>query len=503
MLADPYSLMKTPGFFILVCVFLLFQCQPVDSGKSTREKYRPLYHFTPEKNWINDPNGLVYYQDEYHLFYQYNPYGTTWGHMSWGHAVSKDLINWEHLPVALEEYQHTETGDSVMIFSGTALVDSNNTSGLCEGKDCLIAIYTSHVHKENQGIVQHQSLAYSNDKGRTWKRYDKNPILDIKRKDFRDPKVFWYEPQQKWVMALVVPDLFVVQLYQSKNLLEWNLMSEFGKVGDTTRIWECPDLFSLPVENEPGKSKWVLSLSGGHPQGATFVGMQYFVGEFDGTTFTSEQTQARYVDHGKDFYAGIVYNNLPERTVMVGWVNNWTYANQIPTATWRGAMSLPRELSLTASGDNYTLIQKPVKETQLLRGNEIKDLEEFTGGSLEIELTWDGSDGTILELFANQEEKTVIGLKENALFVNRTESGLVDFQPDFASLDEVKIDNADKKPITLHIFVDQSIIEVFINNGHATITSQIFPTGINTMRLPVKEKISNLKAWELKSVWTD
>ena len=463
------------------------------------EKYRPQYHFTPEKNWINDPNGLVYYAGEYHLFYQYNPYGDKWGHMSWGHAVSKDLLHWEHLPIALTEYLDPQTIDSTMVFSGTAIVDKNNSSGLCEGKDCLIAIYTSNVHKNNQGLKQHQSLAYSNDKGRTWKRYDKNPILDIQRKDFRDPKVFWYEPQQKWVMTLVIPDLHKVQLYQSKNLLQWDLMSEFGKAGDTTRIWECPDLYQLPIENETGQSKWVLSLSGGHPAGPTFVGMQYFVGDFDGTTFTSSQSEAKYIDHGKDFYAGIVYNNVPDRTIMMGWINNWTYGNQVPTSPWRGAFSLPRQLSLNKKNDQYYLLQKAIEETKSLRGAEIKDREKYNGGSLEIELEWNGADGTILELFSNGEEKTIIGKRGDFVFVNRVKSGLVDFQADFASLDQVKVNGNEK--ILLHIFVDQSIVEVFVNDGEASITSQVFPTSENTMRIPMKENVINLKGWEMKSIW--
>ena len=500
--------MKSQFIIVLSFATLFMSCASKEKSKSIEmtgsasytELYRPQFHFSPPINWINDPNGLVYHQGEYHLFYQYNPYGTTWGHMSWGHAVSKDLLHWENLPLAIAEYQDEVTGDSTMIFSGTAVVDKTNSSGL--GKDCLVAIFTSNVHKGNQGLRQHQSLAYSNDRGRSWKLYDKNPILDIQRKDFRDPKVFWYEPDQKWVMALVVPDLFKVQFYQSKNLLKWNLMSEFGQVGDTTRVWECPDLYPLPVENEKDKSKWVLSLSGGHPAGPTFVGMQYFVGDFDGTNFTSAQTKAKYIDYGKDFYAGIVYNNIPAedgRTMMIGWINNWTYGNQIPTSLWRGAMSLPRQLTLKSDRDGYQLVQKIIDEAKSIRGSMIDNLEENKNGSIEIELEWNGSAGAILELFANGEEKTVIGqTREGSIYLDRRQSGITDFQSDFASSDQVTVE---KGSVNLHIFVDQSIVEVFINDGEASITSQVFPRGENKINIPLKENIVQLKAWELKSIW--
>ncbi len=487
-------------WFALFALLLLRCTSPSEKSNTLySEKFRPQYHFSPPKNWINDPNGLVFYEGEYHLFYQYNPYGDKWGHMSWGHAVSKDLLHWEHLPVAIAEYSDRLTGDSTMIFSGTAVVDKNNTSGLCEGNDCLVALFTSHLHKNNEGLRQHQSLAYSNDKGRTWKLYHQNPVLDIQRKDFRDPKVFWYEPQQKWVMALVVPDLYVVQFYQSKNLLQWQFMSEFGKVGDTTRIWECPDLYELPVENEPGESKWVLSLSGGHPAGPTFVGMQYFVGSFDGTSFTSAQTQPQYVDFGKDYYAGIVFNNVPRRTLMVGWLNNWTYANDIPTSPWRGAMSLPRALTLhKQDNDRYHLHQQPIEEVAQLRGAEIKSLSDFKGGSLEVELTWAGGEGDILELFSNRNEKTVIGKKGNQIFVDRTRSGRVDFQKDFVSIDCAAVVG---DTVHLRLLIDQSVLELFVNKGAATITSQVFPTDENNMVLPNPDGVLSWHAWEMRSVW--
>ncbi len=497
-------------FSVLIC-FANCQSKKTTENKMNyyQEKYRPAYHFTPEKNWMNDPNGLVYYEGEYHLFYQYNPYGSTWGHMSWGHAVSKDLLHWEHLPVALEEYPDPLIGDSTMIFSGTALIDQNNTSGLCEGKGCMIAIYTSHVHKNGEGKMQHQSLAFSNDKGRTWKRYDKNPILDIKRKDFRDPKVFWYEPQQKWVMATVIPDLFKVRFYESKNLLEWKQLSEFGPLGDTTRIWECPDLYPLPIEGNPGKTKWMLSLSGGHPQGPKFVGMQYFVGQFDGTSFTPDDPKqaALHVDHGKDFYAGIVYNNIPKqdgRTIMIGWINNWTYGKQIPTLPWRSAMSIPRRLSLKEADNGLRLIQNPVKEIESLRTEMLTDsISSESSAEIEIELNTD-SDETGIKLFKSELEETIIGYrsKDHILFLDRRKSGNVNFNPDFASIEEVNVIPVDGK-IKLHIFIDQSIIEVFANDGDATIADYAFPEKadykIETYSKGGKSPV--FKLWKLKSVW--
>ncbi len=238
-----------------------------------KEPFRPQYHFTTEKNWINDPNGLVYFDGEYHLFYQHNPFGNTWGHMTWGHAVSTDLVSWKHLPLAIRE----ENG--IMIFSGTVVVDEKNSSGFAgkSGKVPMVAIYTGH----QEGLNQSQHIAYSLDKGRTWTKYAKNPVLDLGKKDFRDPKVFWYEPEKKWVMVVALPLEKKIQFYRSPNLLDWTYMSDFGPAGDTTGIWECPDLFQVPVNNNRKESKWVLMHSP-----APY--MQYFVGEFDGTRFKNE-----------------------------------------------------------------------------------------------------------------------------------------------------------------------------------------------------------------------
>ncbi|MBL7873995.1 MAG: glycoside hydrolase family 32 protein [Cyclobacteriaceae bacterium] len=481
-------------FIATLFIITLISCNSQEE-KIALDRYRPRFHYTPEKNWVNDPNGLVFHEGEYHLFYQYNPVGTTWGHMSWGHAVSKDLINWQQLPVAIEEYLDPITGDSTMIFSGTAFVDKNNTSGLCAGKDCMIAIYTSHVHKDNQGLKQHQSLAYSNDNGRTWKRYGKNPILDIDRKDFRDPKVFWYEPQQKWVMALVIPDLFKVQLYESKNLLNWSLLSEFGDVGDTLRIWECPDLYELSINGNPNHSKWVLSLSGSHPAGPDFVGMQYFVGDFDGTHFKSDQKNPLYLEFGKDFYAGIVFNNLPNRTVMMGWVNNWTYANQLPTNGWRGAFSFPRELTLAETEAGLRLSQKPIDELITLRGEKIEDLKNLVSQSFELEVEL--HEGGNISLFGSEDEATIIGFENGKLFLDRSKSGNVAFNKDFASIESVNV-LPRKENIGIRLLVDQSIIEIFSIDGLYTITDQVFPTRQKT-KVSLNGKATLINGWLLKS----
>jgi fructan beta-fructosidase len=394
------------------------------------EPYRPQYHFTPARNWINDPNGLVYFDGEYHLFFQYNPDGNKWGHMSWGHAVSEDLIRWNELPVAIKEYKDAG-GDSVMIFSGSAVVSG----------DSMVAIFTSH-----KPDIQTQSIASSKDKARTFELYSGNPVLNIGRKDFRDPKVFWYEPQKKWVMAAVVPDQYKVSLYESRDLKSWNFLSDFAKMGDTTKIWECPDVFEV-------SNKWVLTVSGSHPQGGPFVGMQYFVGQFDGTKFTVDDPSRYplYLDYGKDFYAGITFNNEPKgRRVMIGWANNWAYAGDIPTSPWRGAMSLPREITLYEGEGGMRVRQRPVTDAT----------------PKEVEL-------------APSETVTVMGAvigydeKEKVVYLDRRNAGNVSFNRSFPSIEKAPARLIDGK-VKLKIYEDQSIIEIFINDGEAVISDQVF-----------------------------
>ena len=288
-----------------ILILLLFPII-IFAQKPTNETphWRPAYHFTPPKNWINDPNGLVYYQGEYHLFYQHNPYENKWGHMSWGHAVSKNLVDWEHLPVAILE-------DSVWIFSGSVVVDKNNSSGFQQGSEpCMVALYTADYH---DGKKEAQYLAYSNDRGRTWTKYADNPVIDLQMIDFRDPHVFWHEKTQKWVMSTVFPKEFKVVFFTSKNLKDWTRAGEFGNQGEMRKIWECPALIEVPIDDNVQNTKWLLfNSTNGCVDG--FTGMQYFIGDFDGTTFKNDNTPETklYVDFGKDFYAAIPYTDAPD-----------------------------------------------------------------------------------------------------------------------------------------------------------------------------------------------
>ncbi len=495
-------------FTVLISCQAPTQRQPQNTTEEIKtERYRPLFHFTPEKNWINDPNGLVYLDGEYHLFYQYNPYGETWGHMSWGHAVSKDLLQWEHLPVALYEE------DSIMIFSGSAIVDNNNTSELCSG-ECLFAIYTSHDHSQNK--LQHQSIAYSGDKGRTWTKFIDNPVLDRGMRDFRDPKVFWHEEDEKWVMVVSLPLEYKVLFYESGNLKDWEVTGEFGGFGDVSKIWECPDLLKIPVIGSE-EQKWVLIISSGS-QYEGYTGMQYFVGEFDGETFIADDPgeDAVWLDYGKDFYAAITYNNLPDGhpPVLLGWANNWAYANSLPTSPWRGMMSLPRELFLVEQEGNLSLIQKPVgsfyelaegSEKIVFADHELKDndnlLNEINSGSFLMKIKFEdiNADMVGIEIFKSDAEKTSIGydMQKKQIFIDRTQSGNVGFHEDFSSIEFAPLILEDNQ-LTLEIIADQSIVEVFAEGGTVVISDQVFPKSEEYgMQLFVKNGTAKIRKIEI------
>jgi fructan beta-fructosidase len=483
-----------------------------------REQYRPQFHFSPEEKWLNDPNGMVYFNDEYHLFYQYHPFGTTWGPMHWGHAVSTDMIHWEHLPIALYP---DELG---AIFSGSAVVDWKNSTGFFEENEPgLVAIYTSAgTYPDSDRPLQQQSLAYSKDNGRTWVKFEGNPVLsDVNITDYRDPKVFWHEETNKWVMVLATGQ--TITIYTSLNLKEWEFASEFGHTaGSHDGVWECPDLFKLPVDG--GQEKWVMIVSiGDNGQTAEGSRTQYFIGQFDGTTFVNDHDDSTilWLDYGRDNYAGVSWSDIQDgRRIYLGWMSNWRYANQVPTKEWRSAMTLPRELSLANTEAGIRLFQQPVAEVSKIR----KETESYpkmsveSGNTVSIPLTHSLMEITIefekvgssqfgFTIQHSEEEKTVIGYNavEEKLFVDRTLSGEHSFSTSFPAIQEASL-KLDDQRLRLQVFLDTSSIEVFANNGEAAITSLLFPS-VSEQELVLfsnegTTNVLEVNVTELDSIWS-
>jgi fructan beta-fructosidase len=451
-----------------------------------KEPFRPQYHFTPATKWMNDPNGLVYHQGVYHLFYQYYPDDIVWGPMHWGHATSKDLLHWEHKPIALFPDEHG------LIFSGSAVVDMNNTSGLGTIETPpLVAIFTYHdLAKEEAGgsDYQTQGIAYSLDNGDTWTKYDGNPVIpNTTIKDFRDPKVFWDNKTAQWVMALVAGDH--LQLFSSDNLISWTFMSEFGRdQGAHGGVWECPDLFELPVAGT-NETKWVLliSINPGAPNGGS--GTQYFVGDFDGTTFTSDQEEEKWIDWGTDNYAGVTYNNTPNgERIFIGWMSNWEYARDTPTKVWRSAMTLPRTLSLAKIEGDYHLLNFPIDGVDSLLEKQTSTVMNFskekigTGMKLsngaQSEIRFETTSRNFSLNFSNDAgEQLTLTMQGNPkqLVLDRSESGLVDFQENFANIQRMPMTNLPEGELEVRIFLDASSLEIFVNKGQYVMTAQVFP----------------------------
>lgn len=485
---------------------------------NNQTKFRPQLHFTPKDQWMNDPNGMVFYEGEYHLFYQYHPESTVWGPMHWGHAVSQDLVHWEHLPIALVPDEHGA------IFSGSVVVDKHDTSGFFGGKSGLVAIFTHHDTKLGTDLTrQRQSLAYSTDRGRTWTKYANNPVLiEEALPDFRDPKVFWFNPQQSWVMVIAAGD--DVRFYKSPNLKDWTYSGEFGfGQGSHDGVWECPDLFELPVDGDTFNRRWVLIVSIGDD--ANFLEgsrTQYFIGSFNGDTFVPDESPAPllWLDHGRDNYAGVTWSDVPEqqgRRLFIGWMNNWKYANVIPTSNWRGAMTLPRELTLTAEMEGIRLLQKPIYELQTQRRSEgnwaafelnHSELTVTHGDLLEIIVEFEFANDLEfgLKLRASETEETIVGYSthEQLLFIDRSRSGAIDFHSDFACKHSALL-KAETGNVKLHIFVDRSSIEVFANDGKLVMTDQIFPLSTSTgIKLYAKDgsvKVKSLTIHTLNSIF--
>ena len=467
------------------------------------EKHRPQYHFSPPTQWMNDPNGMVFYEGEYHLFYQYYPDSNVWGPMHWGHAVSKDLISWEHLPIAIYP---DELG---YIFSGSIVVDWENTSGFgVDNQPPLVAIFTQAVEDE-KAIPQKQSIAYSHDKGRTWSMFEGNPVIDEDLRAFRDPKVFWHAPSANWIMSLAAttdnvgirPDH--IRFYASKDLKAWNKLSEFGyDIGSQAGKWECPDLFKMRVEGSK-EEKWVLlvSINLGGPQGGSAT--QYFVGDFDGETFQvdddfiPEGDTAVWLDYGADNYAGVTWSDIPKedgRRLFIGWMSNWDYAQVVPTYTWRSAMTLPRELVLHRSGSSYRVHSRPVQEISSYIGDEL-DMSQLTDSAYVITARVEGE--FELTLANALGEEVILRSTSNQFIIDRSKSGKVDFGPGFGTLHVTDLNGIEVEQ--LQVFVDASSIEVFVNDGELVMTELIFPNEpYHTVRV---RGTAGISIRSLASIW--
>lgn len=475
------------------------------------QPYRPQFHFSPREHWTNDPNGLVYFEGEYHLFFQYNPFGDEWGHMSWGHAVSPDLLHWKQLPVALPEQ------DGIMIFTGSTVIDSRNTSGFCtNGKPCMVAIYTGHTPENgSHPALQTQNIAYSNDRGRTWTKFSGNPVLNLNMSDFRDPKVIWSDASKQWVMAVSLPNDHKVRLYGSSNLKQWQPVSEFGPAGATGGQWECPELFELAIEGS-NETRWVMKvgLNPGALQGGS--GEQYFIGRFDGTRFTNENPASLtlWTDYGKDCYCALTFNNLPRghAPVMLGWMDNWQYAAALPTTPWRGQMTIPRKLSLRKTPDGIRLVQQPVDELKKLRAPGFERIYEgLNQTESSIYELWSATHlGTAREvgwkLLAGDGSYTLVGYDrvKHKLFVDRTHSGLTNFSKDFSARDEAPLELRDDV-LRLRVLVDRCSVEVFAGDGEVAMTELVFPPpgakGIEAWAKDGEAGASLAEVTDFQSIW--
>ncbi|MGB1448622.1 MAG: glycoside hydrolase family 32 protein [Flavobacteriaceae bacterium] len=450
---------------------------------SEEQLYRPDFHFTPKKSWMNDPNGMFYFNDTYHLYFQYYPNDNVWGPMHWGHASSKDLVHWEEHPIALYP---DEMG---YIFSGSAVVDHNNTSGFGkEGKTPIVAIFTHHsIEKEKaeQVDVETQSIAYSLDEGMTWTKYAGNPVIENPEiRDFRDPKVIWDEGSNQWIMALAAHDN--VRLYASPNLKDWTYLSNFGlNLGHHGGVWECPDLFPLKV-NGTEEEKWVLFVSinpGGPNQGSA---TQYFIGDFDGKNFVLypefEQDLLEknnfWVDFGRDNYAGVTWQNIQRENgnkLFIGWMSNWDYAQEVPTFEWRSAMTIAREIGLQKTTQGYRLTSTPVNEIQ---GNieEINLEGKVLIGqkTLELDTTKGKTVGYVLSNELGEELAFGFDSTKQQFFIDRTKAGKKDFSEKFASHRSYAPRFSNSPRIKGTMILDKTSIELFWDDGLTVMTEVFF-----------------------------
>lgn len=476
--------MKKFNLFAIVSILVSLQVAGQDPTTPTPQ-WKPQYHFSPPKYWTNDPNGLIFLDGKFNLYYQHNPFENKWGHMSWGHATSTDLVHWKDLPVAIPEIVTPDT--TTWIYSGSAVLDKNNTSGFgLGGKAPVVAIFTADQPKQKK---ESQFIAYSNDGGLHYTQYAGNPVIDLNMHDFRDPNVFWYEPAKRWIMTVAMVDQHQVRLYASKDLKHWDKLSDFGPAGYTKNGWECPSLLPLIVDNDPSKTKWVLFVSCGGDHGPL---MQYYVGDFDGTTFTNSNPadQTLVLDHGSCFYAAIAWRDAPgNRKILLGWLQN----GNKETYPWKGQMSIPRDLSLKTTPDGLRLIQPP---TSLIAGKlaafskgratEKSSVRPGIAGAnwsaavqtaanawwLDAQIAVGASDSICFEVAASADASRKIRVGYDAAKQELCIEGMR------APLRTVN------GAVRLQILLDRSSLEVFGNGGEAAISTMVYPeAGDNGLRV--------------------
>lgn len=484
------------------------------------EQYRPAYHFSPRVNWTNDPCGLVFAFGKYQLFFQYNPFANVWGHMSWGHAASPDLVHWKQLPVAIAE------DNRAAIFTGSSVFDTNNTSGLCKSaRRCIVSIYTGQVAKTAISPDKETQNLASSDDGLTWTKYSGNPVLDLGRRDTRDPKVFWYEPEKQWVMVIVLADEKKVRLFRSRNLRSWTTISDFGPMGATGGAWECPDLYPLPVE-KTAERRWILKvgINPGHIAGGS--GEQYFIGQFDGTAFKTDDPNppVHWLDYGRDSYCALTFNNEPDTSGrhIIGWMNNWQYAAHVPTSPWRGSMTLPRTLTLGPFAGALHLFQQPVSELQSLReepfrfeGSDLGELNRkmaaWPGRSqtfeLQASIDMGAAKQVAWDLLKGDNDETVLRFDGAAgqLSLDRTKGANANFDPAFPSRTTAPL-TVRNGALELHVFVDRSSVEVFAQHGAIAMTNLVFPkpesTALSLTASGGQVRNAQIVIWPLRTAWT-
>jgi len=501
--------------FILLILSACYQDRGNQAGSQDSvanvvlEKHRPHFHFSPDSMWMNDPNGMVYQDGTYHLFYQYYPDSTVWGPMHWGHATSSNMVTWEHQPIALYP------DDLGYIFSGSAVVDKQNTSdfGTIENPP-LVAIYTYHnPAAERKDDIQSQGIAYSIDHGDTWVKYDKNPVLKSPGiEDFRDPKVRWHEETEQWIMTLAVKDQ--ISFYSSPDLKGWKLESEFErKIDGVNGVWECPDLFPLRLQDSDD-IYWILiiSINGGAPNSGS--GTFYYVGQFDGKEFTPSSEKVQWIDYGPDNYAGVTWSNTGDRTLFIGWMSNWKYAQVVPTERWRSAMTIARELSLHQIDGELVASSMPVPEFDELdrKRLEIPEFEfegefdlgeeiDFRNETFELGLTLSAMENFEIILHNENRNQLVMAFdqEENQFKIDRSGTGDTSFHDGFANL--IKVPRVEDGPeLDLKLVVDVASIELFLDGGSSVSTVIFFPDEVLDQVSFRSEKTIEVKGLVIKDI---